>query len=188
MARLFWAIEVSTAVRAELERAHAGLARRLGDGVRLTNSEQLHLALIFLGEIDLALIADVRDAALSATRASPFGVTLGAPGAFPESGPATVLWVGISDPTGGLLSLAGSLAAALRHRGFPIEDRPFVTHLTLGRCKDGSPKAREVLTELRIAPLPLRVEKITLFRSERGPQGTRHVPLEVLQLGSEGSR
>ena len=183
MARIFLAIEVSDEVRAGLARAHEFLARRLGDGVRLTRADQLHLTLIFLGEIDEIEIPRVIAAARSGCRASPFTVTTGAPGVFPESGPATVLWVGLTDPTGALSSLADSLSATLHRSGFALEERAFVPHLTLGRCKDGNPKARGVMAELRVATLPFSVEAVTVFRSERGADGARHIPLEVIKLG-----
>jgi len=108
---------------------------------------------------------------------------IGAPGVFPESGPATVLWVGLTDPTGALSSLADSLSATLHRSGFALEERAFVPHLTLGRCKDGNPKARGVMAELRVATLPFSVEAVTVFRSERGADGARHIPLEVIKLG-----
>lgn len=188
MARIFLAIEVSDEIRAELVRAREFLERKLGSEVRLTKPEQLHLTVVFLGEIEETEVPRAIEAARSGCQVSPFAVTLSSPGVFPESGPAAVLWVGLSDPTGALSSLADSLNVTLRRAGFRLEGRPFLPHLTLGRCRNGDPKARGVMADLQIPPLTLPVEALTVFRSERGPEGARHIPLEVIRLGLGRSR
>jgi 2'-5' RNA ligase len=145
------------------------------------------LTLIFLGEIEEAALPRLLEAVESGAQTTPFSVTLAKPGAFPDSGPASVLWVGVTDPHGDLRNLVDSLGATLRRYGFPLEERPFIPHLTLGRCTDGGLKGRKVLGELAITPLPLTVDRIVVFRSERGSEGARHIPLEVIKLtGAEG--
>src|SRR2546422_6048484 len=131
--RLFFALplpgEAKDRLRAPLEAAKkAG-----GDGVSFTRIEQLHFTLAFLGE------QPGPDEALAAGEAlregAPFEVALSGTGAFPNTARPRVLWLGVKDGAALLIEVAERLRAALRQRGFTLEERPFRPHLTFARVR-----------------------------------------------------
>jgi hypothetical protein len=54
--------------------------------------------------------------------------------------------------------------------------------------KDPPPRTRLLGSEIVVEPLPLTVQTLTLFRSERGPRGAEHVTVKRFRLGAGGSR
>src|SRR5581483_11051610 len=100
MARLFTAIELAAGTRAAIVSRQAEIAARLrhaGDrDLRLTGAEQLHLTLVFIGEVDEARVPAVAEALAPAIPVTPFAIEFGACGTFPPGGPPRVLWLGVS--------------------------------------------------------------------------------------------
>jgi hypothetical protein len=54
--------------------------------------------------------------------------------------------------------------------------------------KDPLPRTRPLGSEIVVQPLPLTVQTLTLFRSERGSGGAEHVAVKRFRLGGGGSR
>ena len=134
--RVFVAVDVSPEVR----QAAARLAESLKDefpGCRAswTKPQNLHITLEFLGEIDAAELAAVKDCvSRAASAAVPFTLELDGTGVFRSRSP--VLWLGIKDPSGGLSLLKRKLDETLRSTGREPERRRFTPHLTLARIKE----------------------------------------------------
>jgi 2'-5' RNA ligase len=106
------------------------------DRVRWARPENVHLTLKFLGEIREEVLNDLY-AVVAKTYAGhqPFDVTLTGLGAFPSTRRARILWVGVSEGSDQLRSLAVDLDDALAPLGFGREERPYTPHLTLGRIR-----------------------------------------------------
>ncbi|KQS68963.1 hypothetical protein ASG41_06030 [Modestobacter sp. Leaf380] len=64
--------------------------------------------------------------------APPVTVQLTGAGRFGRRRPR-VLWAGVGGDVDGLSVVADRLAAAARHAGVPVDERPYAPHLTLGR-------------------------------------------------------
>ena len=191
MARIFIAIDAPPEVREELVRLQGILGRRLGDSVRLTTPSNLHGTLIFLGEIDEIALESTRRIVRELAPAPAAPLTLGPAGVFPERGPVSVVWVGLIDREGRLGSLVSTLRRHLEVSGFTPENRAFIPHLTVARCRrEGGREAEERIREVTgaLAPRPIRfaVTAVTLYRSEGSPAGSRYTPLEVVPLGAVG--
>jgi 2'-5' RNA ligase len=94
-------------------------------------TENLHVTLKFIGEIQAEKLGDIR-AALSAVH-SDRAVTLDFRGVgfFPSEKRPRVFWAGI-DASANLARLAGDIDRALNNLAFRGE-RPFSPHLTLAR-------------------------------------------------------
>jgi 2'-5' RNA ligase len=107
------------------------LARAVADktGGRPVPPRNIHLTLSFLGELDGQRISEARDVA-AAVQACAFSLRLDTLGAFRR---ARVAWITDSTPAAELLGLHAALDAALRARGFALEDRAFNPHVTLAR-------------------------------------------------------
>lgn len=145
---------------------------------------QLHLTLNFLGEVPEGRLPDLKEAMVTAARASaPFTLALGRLGAFPNPRKPRVLWAGVEGDMAPLQALQADLAARFQALGLDLEARPYAPHLTLAREPIG-PVALSALAEaVPIAPVPWRVEAVTLFHSQLRPEGAIHTALAQPRLG-----
>jgi 2'-5' RNA ligase len=131
--RWFFALWPDAAARAALAAGAAGL---IAPGARATHPRDLHLTLVFLGQ----LIPEALEAAVQAAdslRAAPVALRIDQAGRFPH---ARVFWCGPADPSSGLLGLYRQLCQALADRGVPIESRPYRPHITLARKASRGPR------------------------------------------------
>ena len=96
--RLFFAIEPTEHVRVSLADVLTRAALTLGsDGaaLRWTTSENLHLTLQFLGEVERDRLGPLVGALQPGVPLRPFAVSLDRFGAFPPSGPPRTIWLGV---------------------------------------------------------------------------------------------
>ncbi|MEV6694472.1 RNA 2',3'-cyclic phosphodiesterase [Micromonospora sp. NPDC051196] len=114
-----------------------------GTNVRLADPGQAHVTLAFLGEVDPARLAAVRQAlglAAATTRDSPPVLRLGGSGRF-GWGRSTILWVDVRGEVDRLVELAAAVRTGLTTIGIPSDDKPFRPHLTIARPGDRMPHA-----------------------------------------------
>ena len=176
--RAFVALELDAAARQRVAELTQRL-RPLLPGARWVAVENLHLTLRFLGPSRpdaLARIAPDLDRAAAAC--PPCTAPMPGLGMFPERGRPRVLWLDLALPEP-ILALQAACERAAVAAGFERESRPFRSHLTLARLRDGE----------RPGPLPLpelgeaRLERVRLFRSELRPQGPLYTVLGTFPLG-----
>ena len=139
----------------------------------------LHVTLKFLGQVEEARVPTLTDA-LRAALADRRGmdVAVRGLGAFPSPTRPRVLWAGLEDATGGMTALAECVDLCCGRLGFPRETRAFAAHVTLGRVRE--PRRQPALGEALARPADfgrLRVERVSLMRSELSPRGARHFEL-----------
>lgn len=167
--RLFTAIELPDDVRAkawEFERALMTNYRY----ARWVARENLHLTLIFIGEIGPDRAEGVKEA-LSEVRGKPFTVSLEGLGSFPEKKPiARVLWIGVGEGLEELIGLAEKVRRALAPLGIK-DDKAFHPHLTLarGRRETGIPLQR--LGSPAFGPVGFKLGHFSLMESKLRPEG-----------------
>jgi 2'-5' RNA ligase len=65
-----------------------------------------------------------------------------------------------------------------------MDTRPYQAHHTLARLRAPTPISLERLAAP--GPLPVVVERVTLFESRLAASGARHIPLARLPLGRDG--
>jgi len=137
--RTFIAVEVAKSVRERLVDLQDKL-RAAAPEVKFVDSENLHLTLKFLGEVDETDLYDVCKAAQKAVAESiRFSVHVVGVGAFPNAQRPRVIWAGIGEGADELTFLHDLLEEEYRSQGYPREDRPFTPHLTLGRMRQPKP-------------------------------------------------
>ncbi len=189
--RVFVAVELPDAVKAEF----AGLVSTIDAlgvrGVRTVRPEGIHLTLKFLGDVNADLVPDIQAAMdAAASGAAPFDLSLGDTGVFPNPGAAHVLWVGVEGDIKRLSRLQERVERSLTDLGFRPERRRFNPHITAGRIRDSvsRPDRRRVSDTLfshgYVRP-PIRVESISLIRSILRPDGAIYEP--VYTVGLAGS-
>lgn len=96
---------------------------------RRTHPLDLHLTLVFLGELDTERLR-CAEAAAGALRADPFALRIDRVGWFPRS---RVLWCGPSSTPAPLQGLFADLQDRLRRCDIAPESRPYRPHVTLAR-------------------------------------------------------
>jgi len=162
--RLFFALLPPPAVQAELGRLAAWCERRCGG--RAVAPDNLHLTLLFLGELAHGPAAAVRDVAAS-QRVAPFDVTLDRV----EYWPGPRLYCAVpATPVPAAAALATSLRVALRGV-VALPERPFAAHVTLLR------RPRR-LHEVSMLPLGWTATEFCLLRSRRLGGELHYVPID----------
>lgn len=152
-ARVFFALVPDAALRRRL----AELAIRVAQSVegRAIPEDQIHLTLVFLGNVARAFLDEVR-AAASTIQFPPFELGLATLGRFPRS---DVTWIGPAGEVPAVKALANALAERLATIGLVFDRRDFHAHVTLARRSERAPALPDV------ALLDWRVERYVLMES-----------------------
>lgn len=177
MPRLFIAIELPDGIKEQLRRLRGDLPV-----ARWAPPEQLHLTLLFLGEVESEKL-DLVMTSLSGIHSPGFVLSLAEPGCFPNRKRPRVLWVGIK-PEALLMKLAEQLRVSALACGIELEDRRFAPHITLGRIKqpDGNDADAFLNRAGRMEQTVIDVREFILFESRLGSRGAQHLPLKRFQL------
>ena len=191
--RAFIAIELPPDVREMLADTQARIADRLGTherALRWARTEGLHLTLQFLGDVPVRLVGLVKDAMDQACNATtPFTLTTGEPGVFPNERRARVVWTGIGGDLDALNTLATSVHRELNALGYR-PDKLFSPHLTLARVRgDAGDDARKAIAEAlayirRDLPpqISFEVASVSLMQSELRQGGSVYTHLRSSDL------
>jgi len=188
--RSFVAVLLDEATRVRLGEEIERL-RGVTRGVAWVPPDNLHVTLKFLGEVEEARLGRVAEALQGpVAAAAPFGLAVEGVGAFPSPARPRVVWAGTPGGAEELGALARRVEAALAPLGFAPEGRPFAGHVTLGRVReprrDGALAAAMAASAGR-AYGTVRVEWVSLMRSDLGPGGARYSELRrLLLLGARG--
>lgn len=178
--RLFLAVPLTEEARQAIARhLRAALAHPLPG--RPVRPENWHLTLRFLGEVDEVAADRIIREVDAAARGPAFPVRWGSLGAFPRPRRATVLWLGCERGAEEAERLAAVVEEAVEAAGFPPEDRPFRSHMTLSRLRP----EQDVTAVLDAVPpigLAMPVDRVVLYRSHLGPGGPRYEEIESFPL------
>lgn len=180
--RTFLAVELPERLRGRM----AKLSREWGtfDGaVRWVPPRNLHVTLIFLGELQSDRLGRVCELAERATQGQgAFELSLAGLRALPSRGAVRVIWAEVQDPAGRLGQLHDTVEEALlRGEGIVPGDRAYRPHVTLGRCgrsRRGTDRAiRDALAgRAEQAWGRFAVEELVVFTSELTPGGPIYTP------------
>lgn len=153
--RLFIAIKLSE----EMTDALANIQKQMYDhGVRgnFTSKENMHLTLAFIGEYP---DADVVREALSEVPFAPFDLCLDGVGSFGD-----LWWAGLKESIP-LAAVTRKVRRVLAEYGIPFDRKKSLPHITLIR------KMRGEMPGVQMETVSMRVERISLMRSDRGRNG-----------------
>ena len=173
--RAFVALTLPAALRDYLGAVTADLEAQTTTGaVRWVTPERMHLTLRFLGDTavsQLPALSNVLDQL--AAQQPAFSLQLTQLGAFPNQRRPRVIWVGLGGATAVLAQFRQRLDEALLPLGWPLEEKPFKPHLTLGRVKDGRVGA-QIPWQARVGQLAVPATAVHLLESELRPDGPRY--------------
>ncbi len=175
---------------APVERALGEIAQTLSlhvprGAVRWVRPEQIHLTLNFLGDTPVDKLPAIR-LAMDATAEgrSPFSLRLGGVGCFPNERRPRVIWVGLSGSAAQLAALKSDLDERLAPLGWPLEDKPFRAHLTLGRVKDER-AVQGMKWTAEVPDVEIPVAAVHLIESRLRPEGPLYTTLHTTHLSGE---
>ena len=168
MIRLFVGLDLDEALTAQLTMIQAGLP-----GARWIEANNLHLTLVFVGEIAQHQARDLDAALLDITQA-PFELVVSGLGTFGSAKPHS-LWAGLQ-PSEPLDHLQRKITQCCRDQGLEIEKRKFTPHITVAKLRD-TPALRLSDFITHHSPFeggPLMVTHFTLFQSHLTHQGSQY--------------
>jgi 2'-5' RNA ligase len=191
--RSFIAIELSAEIQAELQRVAKTLQERAGAiPVRWVPVKNIHLTLVFLGDVVTSNLDTLKDALRSQVIGQrAFEITVARLGAFPSLRKPRVVWIGVDAPPE-LHSLQHRIAQSTERLGYPAEDRPYSPHLTLGRVgKTASAeqvrRLGEILEAIKVESLgSMPVSSVNLYSSDLQPGGAVYTRLLSVTLKADG--
>lgn len=134
--RTFLGISVGEKIRAQLVSLQETLAE-IEPEVKWVEPENLHLTLLFLGEVDQRETVDICRAAQKAIQDMPaFVMSVEGAGCFPNARRPRTLWVGIGKGAEEVCAVHDAIEAPLLEMGsYRRETRKFTPHVTLGRVR-----------------------------------------------------
>lgn len=173
--RSFLAVEISPNVRAR--GAQVINALNVTDAkITWVQPQNLHLTLVFLGDIQMEEVPDLCQAMTRAVaHLPPFDLEVRGVGAFPTLARPRSIWLGVGRGSEDMIKLHASLEKELSELGYRPEGRRFRPHLTLGRVRQAPRDPSELVRLLEerkdyLADV-MSVADITLFSSELTKEG-----------------
>jgi 2'-5' RNA ligase len=187
--RTFIAVDIGKSIRDKVVALQESLART-GTEVKWVEPENLHVSLLFLGEVDLRDVPEVcRSVAECCRRHVPFSLSVETAGCFPNARRPRVLWVGVGEGTQELCALHDALEPPLLALGcYRREERRYTPHITLGRVKSDRPTeklAQALARQTGWQGGVVAVREVLVLSSELTPQGPIYTVLSRTKL--EGS-
>ncbi len=161
--RVFIAINFPTPVRRVLVK-HQQTIRDAAQSGNFTHEENLHLTLVFLGEVPVGDLVRI-NVIVEAVACRGFSLAFDEIGRFDRKG-KDIWWVGIRRNKS-LLDLQAALDEAFRRAGYRLDSRPFTAHITLAReVRMSDPGDRRRLCTA-IAPIETGVTRVSVMESTR---------------------
>ncbi|MBW4935893.1 RNA 2',3'-cyclic phosphodiesterase [Marinobacter sp. F4206] len=176
MPRLFFALEIPAPVKNRLLQVRAPVA-----GAKWQSAGQLHLTLLFLGNVDVETLPEL-SLALRELPLARFELEVRGVGCFGQPQTPRNLWAGVS-PEGPVTAVNATLKERLGRLGFHFEKRPFRPHITLARFRKQRGSVTGLLAEHSedcFGRLP--VDEIVLLESTQGGAGSVYTVVERFPL------
>lgn len=173
--RAFLAIEPPDNILQALSTLQEKLKREISGRINWTKPQGQHLTLKFFGDISVEDVKNICSTVESRIASvSSLNLKIEKLGVFPDERRPKVIWCGVAGDLEKLSELQKQLDSDFASIGFPIEDRSFRAHLTLGRIKEsqGLTGISETLTKHNAFVAGVfECRELILFQSKLLPQG-----------------
>lgn len=175
--RLFFGLELPDAIKQRLLTVQQPIA-----GARWQRADQLHLTLVFLGSVDNDQLPQVCNAARNLPM-ERFDASVSGIDCFGRPENPKNLWAGVH-PAERLTELHEALNQRLSLYGFGQEKRRFRPHITLSRFRKEAGSVQKLLQAHKdFRAGTFRVDRITLYQSTQGADGSVYTVLDRFILG-----
>jgi RNA 2',3'-cyclic 3'-phosphodiesterase len=186
--RLFVAIALPDAVRHAIEKAQHELRVALPSSIRWTRAEQFHLTMRFLGSVEATELDRLNDAIRHAcSRSGALELRAAGIGVFPGPRRPRVVWAGVEDREGRLMTLQRSIETATQAFTNEPRQEKFTGHITLARCREINRGDAAKLNSL-VEAMATRsfgtwtARHADVIRSQPTSQGSRYTTLAEISL------
>jgi 2'-5' RNA ligase len=134
--RTFIAIDPGKHIRDRLVALQESLMQA-GADAKWVEHDNLHVTLLFLGEVEMTAISEVCGAVAEAvTEFATFNMSVEHAGCFPNPRRPRVLWAGVTEGAREIIEIHDAMEAPLLDLGcYRREERKYTPHLTLGRVR-----------------------------------------------------
>jgi len=182
--RLFVSVDLD-GLAAEVTRVQDLLSD--ASGLRMTDPEQAHLTLKFLGDTDpdrLPALTSELDRAVEESGVEPFRAEFGGLGVFPSHEYISVVWLGVREAGEQFTRLHESIEERTTAMGFDPEDHEFTPHVTLARMDHAGGKelVQSVVRERDPVVGEMTVDTVRLTESELRNSGPEYSTVEAFPL------
>jgi 2'-5' RNA ligase len=140
--RTFIAVDLPKTIRDKAVALQGELAQT-GVEVKWVEPENLHVTLVFLGEVadkDVPQVCEIAQEAVSGM--TPFAASIETLGCFGNPRRPRTIWVGVGQGTQEMVTIHDNLEVPLLDLGYRREERKFTPHITLGRVRSERPADR----------------------------------------------
>ena len=170
--RTFICIDFPLEIEKEIERIQKIILKKKFTG-KITESDNLHLTLKFLGEISQEKLEEVK-IELGKVQFEELNLALGQVGAFAHNNMPRIVWIKIL----GAYKLQSQIDNALIDM-FPKEAR-FMSHVTLARVKYVKDKKDfiDYVNQIKPMKLKFKIPGFKLKESKLNPSGPEYITLE----------
>lgn len=154
--------------------------------LKLVEPENIHFTLRFLGDITLGQKAEIQQC-LDQLSFDKFSVGISGVGAFPNVHRPRVIWIGVSENQGQMVSLKMQIDDMLKTTGFSPEKQRFTPHATIARVRyvENREKLAVNLQSLSETVLgQMSVNSVHLMKSTLTPRG----PIYEVMWSKHGSQ
>ena len=183
--RAFIAIPLDPKIQHSIERMQDHLKKSNND-IKWVKPENIHITLKFLGDIDTKQINSIKQILSNCTHNTrPFKVELSQLGAFPNIDRPRTLWVGLKDSKQRLNQISMSLEKTLGKIGFQTDQKPFSSHITIGRIRSSKniDALSKSMSSYQISEnCTQTISKIILFQSTLCSEGPIYQSLHQIKL------
>ena len=184
--RTFVAVLLDEGIRERISQVQER-ATKLASGVKWVPPANYHVTLKFLGDVRRDRLSRVQSAIDEVVRDLPaFDMKIGGMGVFPTPRRPRVIWIGIEEGREQLVELAKAVEDRLVAAGYEKEEKPFRSHITIGRVREGNkpvPGLVEGLEEIDSSGLGVqRVASVAVMQSVLQSGGPIYTPLSEHKL------
>jgi 2'-5' RNA ligase len=188
MARLrtFIAVDAGKPIRDRCVALQESLAQA-GAAVKWVEPENLHVTLLFLGEVEDRTVPSLCQAVADVCAGHDgFRLSIESVGCFPNPRRPRVVWVGVGDGNAELVALHEALEPPLLDLGcYRREERQYTPHITLGRVRgdrSGADLAMALARKANWQAGATDVREIHVLSSELTPRGPVYTLLSRAKL------
>ncbi len=166
-----------------------GVQRRFegAGGLNLTDPEQAHLTLKFLGDTGTDRVSELvaeLERAVEDSGVDPFSAEFGGLGVFPTMDYISVVWLGVRDGTEESTRLHEAIEKRAVTMGFNPEDHDFTPHVTLARMDHagGKERVQQVVRNEDPTVGTMQVEAVRLTESTLTQDGPEYTTVASVPL------
>ena len=187
MIRTFIALELPPVVKKELEHVLSRLKLLSPNGVNWIKPENLHLTLLFIGDVPSEKIPEIETLLQTHLEAFPaFNFTAEGLEFFPAVEPR-LLWLKLSCSNEDIIKLNRRLIRDLGNLGIEADRKTMKLHITLARFKTKfTPETEREIMQYAPNREPHSFSSISLFKSVLHPSGPQYTVLHKYNLKLTG--